>query len=34
MSRFFVAVDGRADQNAPQLVEVFNLEQQLARSET
>jgi L-rhamnose mutarotase len=34
MSRFFVAVEGRADQDAPQLVEVFNLEQQLGKSET
>ena len=31
MSRFFVALDGRADQDAPQPTEVFNLEDQLRR---
>lgn len=30
MADFFVSLDGRADQGAPRLVEVFNLEDQLA----
>jgi hypothetical protein len=30
MSRFFVALDGRADQASEQLTEVFNLEELLA----
>ncbi|MFF1571461.1 L-rhamnose mutarotase [Leifsonia sp. NPDC058292] len=29
MSRFFVSIEGRADQDAPQLAEVFNLELQV-----
>ncbi|MEO7014984.1 MAG: L-rhamnose mutarotase [Leifsonia sp.] len=29
MSRFFIALNGRADQDASQLIEVFNLEDQL-----
>jgi L-rhamnose mutarotase len=33
MSRFFVSIDGRADQVSPQLEEVFNLEEQLGKSE-
>ncbi|EYT54554.1 L-rhamnose 1-epimerase [Leucobacter sp. UCD-THU] len=31
MSRFFLASDGRPDQEAPRLTEVFHLEDQLAR---
>lgn len=31
MDGFFESLDGRADQGAPQLAEVFNLEQQLAK---
>jgi L-rhamnose mutarotase len=30
MAGFFVALDGRPDQGAPRLVEVFHLEDQLA----
>ena len=33
MARFFVALDGRPDQGATQLPEIFNLEAQLARTE-
>ncbi|WP_223693469.1 L-rhamnose mutarotase [Leifsonia poae] len=32
MGRFFLSVDGRADQDAPHLNEVFNLADQLATS--
>lgn len=31
MSEFFIALDGRPDQSAPRLTEVFNLEDQLAQ---
>ncbi len=34
MSRFFVGLDGRADQAATPLTEVFNLETQLAAAES
>ena len=34
MIPFFVALDGRPDQSALQLPEIFNLETQLARSDT
>jgi L-rhamnose mutarotase len=30
MARFFVALDGRPDQAAPRLTEIFNLEDQVA----
>ena len=33
MADFFVALGGRPDQNSLQLVEVFNLEQQLAKEQ-
>jgi L-rhamnose mutarotase len=33
MAPFFIALDGRPDQGATQLPEIFNLEAQLARSE-
>jgi L-rhamnose mutarotase len=33
MSEFFVALDGRADQAALHLAEIFNLDDQLARDE-
>ncbi len=33
MSRFFVALDGRADQAATPLIEVFNLADQLAAAQ-
>lgn len=32
MAEFFVSVDGRPDQSAPRLTEIFNLEHQLAQS--
>jgi len=31
MADFFIALDGRPDQSAPRLTEVFNLEDQLAK---
>ncbi|WP_404288073.1 L-rhamnose mutarotase [Glutamicibacter arilaitensis] len=31
MSEFFISLDGRPDQDAPRLTEVFNLEDQLAQ---
>ncbi|PRA11574.1 L-rhamnose 1-epimerase [Arthrobacter sp. MYb211] len=31
MSEFFISLDGRPDQGAPRLSEVFNLEDQLAQ---
>jgi len=33
MAEFFVSVDGRPDQSAPRLTEIFNLEHQLANQE-
>jgi L-rhamnose mutarotase len=33
MAEFFVSVDGRPDQSAPRLTEIFNLENQLANQE-
>jgi len=34
MAEFFVSVDGRPDQDAPRLTEIFNLEQQLTNQES
>ena len=34
MAQFFESVDGRPDQSAPRLTEIFNLEQQLANQES
>ena len=34
MADFFVSVDGRPDQAAPRLTEIFNLEQQLRHQES
>jgi len=34
MAEFFESVDGRPDQSAPRLTEIFNLEQQLAHQES